>query len=48
VKLAEKLSVPVWSPPLTERSGFLENHPQFQASEQLQVHDVVLVVGEQP
>ncbi len=54
IRLAEQLSAPVWSPPETERSGFPENHPQFQGklpaalkplSEKLQGHDVVLVVG---
>jgi benzoylformate decarboxylase len=46
--------VPVWSPPNSERSGFPENHLQFQGtlpsalkplSDTLQGHDVALVIG---
>jgi len=54
VRLAERMNVPVWSPPETERAAFPEDHPLFQGylpfaiaplSEKLKGHDVVLVVG---
>ncbi len=54
VKLAEKLNLPVWSPPETERAVFPENHPLFQGflpfaiaplSEKLNGHDLVVVIG---
>jgi len=53
-RLAEKLSVPVWTPPETERAVFPEEHPLFQGvlpfaiaplSEKLAGHDLVIVVG---
>lgn len=53
-RLAEKLNVPVWTPPETERAAFSEEHPLFQGflpfaiaplSEQLKGHDLVVVVG---
>jgi len=53
-RLAEKLNVPVWAPPETERAVFSEEHPLFQGflpfaiaplSEQLKGHDLVVVVG---
>ncbi|MEV4756651.1 benzoylformate decarboxylase [Micromonospora sp. NPDC049559] len=52
--LAEKLRVPVWAPPFSERFGFPHDHPQFQGTlptaigpltEHLHGHDLVLVVG---
>ncbi len=54
LRLAEKLNVPVWTPPETERAAFPEDHPLFQGflpfaiaplSEKLQGHDLVVVVG---
>jgi len=53
-QLAEKLNVPVWAPPESERAAFSEEHPLFQGflpfaiaplSEQLRGHDLVVVVG---
>lgn len=53
-QLAEKLSVPVWTPPEAERAAFPEDHPLFQGflpfaigplSERLKGHDLVVVVG---
>jgi len=53
-QLAEKLNVPVWAPPETERAAFSEEHPLFQGflpfaiaplCEQLKGHDLVVVVG---
>jgi len=53
-RLAEKLNVPVWTPPETERAAFSEEHPLFQGflpfaiaplSEKLKGHDLVVVVG---
>ncbi len=53
-RLAEKLNVPVWTPPETERSVFSEEHPLFQGflpfaiaplSEKLEGHDLVVVIG---
>lgn len=53
-QLAEKLNVPVWAPPQTERAVFSEEHPLFQGflpfaiaplSEQLKDHDLIIVVG---
>ena len=53
-QLAEKLRVPVWAPPETERAVFPEEHPLFQGflpfamaplSEQLRGHDLVVVIG---
>lgn len=52
--LAEKLNVPVWIPPETERAAFPEDHPLFQGflpfaiaplTEKLKDHDLVVVVG---
>ncbi len=54
IKLAEKLRLPVWATPFSERVSFPENHPQYQgmlpaalkpAGELLKGHDVALVVG---
>jgi benzoylformate decarboxylase len=54
VALAEKLQAAVYSPPLTDRASFPEDHPLFQGalamtiaglSEQLTGHDLVLVIG---
>jgi benzoylformate decarboxylase len=54
VTLAEKLRAPVASPPLSERAGFPEDHPQFQGhlppaigplAQKLHGHDTVLVIG---
>ncbi len=54
VVLAERLNVPVWAPPETDRAAFPENHPLFQGylpfaiaplSKQLEGHDLVVVVG---
>ena len=54
VHLAEKLTVPVWAPPETERAAFPEDHPLFQGflpfaigplSKQLKGHDLIIVVG---
>ena len=53
-RLAEKLNVPVWTRPETERAVFSEEHPLFQGflpfaiaplSEKLNGHDLVIVVG---
>ncbi len=53
-QLAEKLNVPVWAPPETERAVFSEEHPLFQGflpfaiaplSEKLKGHDLVIVIG---
>ncbi len=52
--LAEKLNVPVWAPPETERAVFSEEHPLFQGflpfaiaplSKKLEGHDLIVVVG---
>ncbi len=52
--LAERLKVPVWAPPETDRASFPEDHPLFQGflpfaiaplSKQLKGHDLVVVVG---
>ncbi len=54
VRLAEKLNVPVWAPPETERAAFPEHHALFQGylpfaiaplSEKLKGHDLVVVIG---
>lgn len=54
VALAEKLSMVVWSAPLSGRAGFPQDHPAWRgelppaigfASETLKEHDLVLVVG---
>lgn len=54
VRLAEKLSSPVWAAPQEGRPGFPETHPLFQGSapsgigllsKALEGHDVVLVIG---
>jgi benzoylformate decarboxylase len=54
VRLAEKLRAPVWSPPLSERAAFPQDHPQYQGmlppaigplAEKLKGHDTVLVIG---
>jgi len=53
-QFAEKLKVPVWAPPETERAVFSEKHPLFQGflpfaiaplSDKLTGHDLVLVIG---
>lgn len=53
-RLAEKLNVPVWTAPETERASFSEEHPLFQGflpfairplSEKLKEHDLVVVIG---
>lgn len=53
-QLAEKLNVPVWAPPETDRAAFPEDHPLFQGflpfaiaplSKKLEGHDLVVVVG---
>ena len=53
-RLAEKLNVPVWVAPETERAVFPEDHPLFQGalpfaiaplSQKLTGHDLVVVVG---
>lgn len=53
-QLAEKLNVPVWTPPETERAVFPEDHPLFQGflpfaiaplAEKLESHDLVVVIG---
>ena len=53
-QLAEKLHVPVWAPPETERAVFSEEHPLFQGflpfaiaplSDKLKGHDLVVVIG---
>jgi len=53
-RLAEKLNVPVWVPPESERAVFSEDHPLFQGflpfaiaplSKRLEGHDLVVVVG---
>ena len=52
--LAEKLKVPVWVPPETERAVFPESHALFQGflpfaikplSEKLKGHDLIVVIG---
>ena len=54
VKLAERLSCPVWHEPFSPRAGFPEDHPLFaghldwhrrRMRETLTPHDVVLVAG---
>ena len=54
VQFAEKLNVPVWAPPETERAVFPEDHPLFQGflpfaiaplSKKLEGHDLVVVIG---
>jgi len=54
IKLAEKLRIPVWATPFSERVSFPENHSQYQgmlpgalkpAGELLKGHDVALVIG---
>ncbi len=53
-RFAEKLNVPVWAPPETERAVFSEAHQLFQGflpfaiaplSEKLKGHDLVVVIG---
>ncbi len=53
-QFAEKLQVPVWAPPASERPAFSETHPLYQGalpfaigplSDKLKGHDLVLVVG---
>jgi len=53
-RLAEKLNLPVWAPPETERVAFSEEHRLFQGylpfaiaplSKKLEAHDLVIVVG---
>ena len=52
--LAEKLNVPVWAPPETDRAVFSEEHPLFQGflpfaikplSAKLKGHDLIVVIG---
>ena len=54
IRLAEKLRVPVWAPPETERAVFPEDHPLFRGflpfaiaplAEKLKAHDLVVVIG---
>jgi benzoylformate decarboxylase len=54
ITLADKLRVPVYSPPLADRVSFPEDHPLFQGtlpmtiagvSERLAGHDLVVVIG---
>lgn len=54
VRLAERLNVPVWAPPETERAAFPEDHQLFQGylpfaiaplAEKLNRHDLVVVIG---
>jgi benzoylformate decarboxylase len=56
VRLAERLTMPVWEAPAPERASFPQNHPLFRGSlplgmkplaERLRGHDLVLVVGAQ-
>ncbi len=53
-RLAERLTVPVWAPPETERAVFSEEHPLFQGflpfaiaplAKALRGHDLVVVIG---
>lgn len=53
-QLAERLRIPVWAPPETERAAFPEDHPLFQGflpfaieplSTALEGHDLVVTVG---
>ncbi|GAB1438511.1 benzoylformate decarboxylase [Providencia sp.] len=54
IKLAEKLNVPVWAAPASERPPFPENHPLYAGglpfatkplSEKLNGHDLAIVIG---
>ncbi|WP_404462595.1 benzoylformate decarboxylase [Providencia rettgeri] len=54
IKLAEKLNVPVWAAPASERSPFPETHPLYAGglpfatkplSEKLEGHDLAIVIG---
>ena len=54
IALAEKMQVPVWAAPASERTPFPENHPLYAGglpfatqplSEKLQGHDVALIIG---
>ena len=54
VALAERLDIPVWAPPETERAAFPEDHRLFQGylpfaiqplAEKLKGHDLVVVIG---
>ena len=54
VRLAERLNLPVWAPPETERASFPEEHPLFQGylpfaiaplAAKLEGHDLVVVIG---
>ena len=53
-RLAERLNVPVWALPESERAAFPEDHPLFQGflpfaiaplSEKLEGHDLMVVIG---
>ncbi|WP_272578103.1 MULTISPECIES: benzoylformate decarboxylase [unclassified Providencia] len=54
IKLAEKLNIPVWAAPASERPAFPETHPLYAGglpfaikplSEKLQGHDLAVVIG---
>ncbi|HFF8524835.1 TPA: benzoylformate decarboxylase [Providencia rettgeri] len=54
IKLAEKLNVPVWAAPASERPPFPETHPLYAGglpfatkplSEKLEGHDLAIVIG---
>ena len=54
VKFAEKLNIPVWAAPASERPAFPENHPLYAGglpfaikplSEKLDGHDLAIVIG---
>ena len=54
IKLAEKLNIPVWSAPASERPPFPETHPLYAGglpfaikplSEKLQGHDLAIIIG---
>ncbi|HGN1706990.1 TPA: benzoylformate decarboxylase [Providencia rettgeri] len=54
IELAEKLNVPVWAAPASERTPFPENHPLYAGglpfatkplSEKLNGHDLAIVIG---
>lgn len=54
IKLAEKLNIPVWAAPASERPAFPETHPLYAGglpfaikslSEKLEGHDLALVIG---
>lgn len=54
IKLAEKLNIPVWAAPASERPAFPENHPLYAGGlpfaikplcEKLEGHDLAIVIG---